>query len=188
SYLATQASFLINASVEKEACPNNLAPTTSTTAQLVMGDALAVCLLQLKGFSARDFARFHPGGSLGKRLYLRVKDLSRQNPRPQVSPQATLPDIIYEISNKRLGATAVVDEAQRPLGIITDGDIRRMLGKEEGQRPQTAAEVASPRPRTIEEEALAVLALNQMRDQEINQLLVIDDQVAYVGMVDLHDL
>lgn len=188
SYLATQADYLINATVEKEACPNNLAPTSSTTAQLVMGDALSVCLLQLKGFSAGDFARFHPGGSLGKRLYLRVKDLSGQNPRPQVSPEADLREIIYEISSKRLGATAVVDEDQTPLGMITDGDLRRMLGMDQSQRPSRAMDMASRSPQMIGEEELAVLALNQMRDREISQLLVIDGQGRYAGMVHIHDL
>lgn len=188
SYLATEADYFINTTVEKEACPNNLAPTSSTTAQLVMGDALAVCLLRLKGFSAGDFARFHPGGSLGKRLYLRVRDLSRQNSRPQVGPMATLKDIIFEISSRRLGATAVVDETQRPIGIITDGDLRRMLGMEESRRPTLAQEMASPQPHCIEEGELAVQALNQMRDREVSQLLVVDAEGRYAGMVHIHDL
>lgn len=187
SYLATNADILVNCTVEKEACPNNLAPTTSTTAQLVMGDALAVCLLNLKGFTTEDFARFHPGGALGKRLYLRVSDLSNMNHKPQVKESSTVREIIYEISSKRLGATVVIDDKQNIKGIITDGDLRRMLEKHEHTGSLTAKEICSPNPKSIEGDALAVNALELMRNHNITQLVVTNNG-KYDGILHLHDL
>lgn len=187
SYLATNADHLVNCSVEKEACPNNLAPTTSTTAQLVMGDALAVCLLNLKGFSTEDFARFHPGGALGKRLYLRVSDLSNMNHKPQVAPDTKVKEIIYEISSKRLGAAVVVDDKGDIKGIITDGDLRRMLEKHEHTADLTAIDICSANPKSIEGDSLAVNALELMRNNNITQL-VVTTHAKYDGILHLHDL
>lgn len=187
SYLATHADCLVNSTVEKEACPNNLAPTTSTTAQMVMGDALAVCLLSLKGFTARDFARYHPGGTLGKRLYLRVGDLSRQNMVPQVTEEAGLKEVIYEISSKRLGATVVLGMDGALMGIITDGDIRRMLEKYEHPAQLKAHQIMTPDPKSIEEEEMAVTAMELMRQYDITQL-VVTRRGAYAGVLHLHDL
>lgn len=187
SYLATHADYFINTTVAKEACPNNLAPTTSTTAQLVMGDALAVCLLSMKGFSAEDFARFHPGGALGKRLYLRVGDLSKQNQSPKVQGSAGVKEIIYEISSKRLGATAVIDEAGMLMGIVTDGDIRRMLEKHDNTSDLTAKDILTPSPKTIDEQELAVEALELIRNHNISQVVVTNNG-KYSGFVHLHDL
>lgn len=187
SYLATHADIFVNTTVDKEACPNNLAPTTSTTAQLVMGDALAVCLLNLKGFSARDFAKFHPGGALGKRLYLRVSDVSKTNPQPQVRATQLLREVIYEISSKRLGATAVLDDFGKLLGIITDGDIRRMLENNDRPAEVTAAEMMTNGAKTIDENELAATALEMMRQHDITQLVVTKDG-SYAGMLHLHDL
>jgi len=187
SFLATNADCFINSTVEKEACPNNLAPTTSTTAQLVMGDALAICLLNLKGFTEKDFARFHPGGALGKRLYLRVKDMSRLNERPQVKPDAPIRQVILEISGKRLGATAVIDDSGSLAGIITDGDIRRMLETHQQLEGLKAADVLNPAPKAIEEDELAVQALEKMRAHDITQL-VVTSEGRYAGMLHLHDL
>lgn len=187
SYLATNADYFINTTVDKEACPNNLAPTTSTTAQMVMGDALAVCLLSLKGFSAEDFARFHPGGALGKRLYLRVSDLSAQNQSPRVAPDANIKEVIYEISSKRLGATAVVDNDGLLKGIVTDGDIRRMLEKHDDTAALTANDILTKSPKTIDNNELAVEALGLIREHNISQVVVIDSG-KYVGFVHLHDL
>lgn len=187
SYLATNADYFINTTVSKEACPNNLAPTTSTTAQLVMGDALAVCLLSLKGFTAEDFARFHPGGALGKRLYLRVGDLSQQNANPHVSATASLKEVIYEISNKRLGATAVTAEDGTLQGIITDGDLRRMLEKHDDTSKLTAQDILTADPKSIEEQELAVNALELIREHNITQL-VVTKEGKYAGFVHLHDM
>lgn len=187
SYLATHADYFINTTVAKEACPNNLAPTTSTTAQLVMGDALAVCLLSMKGFSAEDFARFHPGGALGKRLYLRVGDLSKQNQSPKVHGSAGIKEIIYEISSKRLGATAVVDDDGMLMGIVTDGDIRRMLEKYDNTSGLTAKDILTPSPKTIDEQELAVEALELIRNHNISQVVVTNNG-KYSGFVHLHDL
>lgn len=186
SYLATHADHCINTTVDAEACPNNLAPTTSTTAQLVMGDALAVSLLQLRGFSDRDFARFHPGGALGKRLYLKVGDLSSRNARPLVDAAATLRQVIVEISGKMLGATAVMENGQL-TGVVTDGDLRRMLEKTTDTTGLTAKDICSLHPKTIEEDELAVQALELMRSHDITQLLVTRDG-QYAGMIHLHDL
>lgn len=187
SYLATNADCFVNSTVEKEACPNNLAPTTSTTAQMVMGDAMAVCLLSLKGFTSKDFARYHPGGALGKRLYLRVGDMSKMNEKPEVKENASLREIIYEISSKRLGATAVLDDAGIVKGIITDGDIRRMLEKYDSPNKLSAADIMSPNPKSIDDQELAVTALEQMRHFDITQL-VVTSEGKYAGMLHLHDL
>jgi arabinose-5-phosphate isomerase len=187
SYLATNADHFINSTVEKEACPNNLAPTTSTTAQLVMGDAIAICLLNLKGFSSSDFAKFHPGGNLGKRLYLRVSDLIKNNPKPEVKESSSLKEIIYEISSKRLGATVVLDDAGNIKGIITDGDIRRMLEKYETTAAVVAKDILTVSPKTIDEDELAVAALEIMREHDITQLVVLKDG-KYTGMLHLHEL
>ena len=186
SFLAQQADYVIDTTVETEACPNNLAPTSSTTAQLVMGDALAVCLLQLKGFTPADFAKFHPGGALGKQLYLKVQDLSSLHIAPQVEKNTTIKDVILEISSKRLGATAVV-EHQQLLGIITDGDIRRMLEKEANWHTLRAENIMHSTPKTIETNALAVEALEKMRSANISQLIVLENNV-YKGMIHIHDL
>lgn len=187
SYLATNADYFINTTVNKEACPNNLAPTTSTTAQMVMGDAMAVCLLSLKGFSAEDFARFHPGGALGKRLYLRVGDMSHQHEAPKVHMDASLKEVIYEISSKRLGATAVVDNDDSLMGIVTDGDIRRMLEKHDNTAALTAKDILTKAPKTIDETELAVAALELIREHNISQI-VVTNEGKYSGFVHLHDL
>jgi arabinose-5-phosphate isomerase len=187
SYLATHADIFVNSTVAKEACPNNLAPTTSTTAQMVMGDALAVCLLSIKGFTDKDFARYHPGGALGKRLYLRVADMSDINEKPAVKPDSSLREIIYEISGKRLGATAVLDNDGTLLGIITDGDLRRMLEKHETPAKLTAKDILSPGPKSIDGSELATEALALMRQYDITQLIVTKEG-HYAGMLHLHDL
>ena len=187
SYLALNADIVINSTVTKEACPHNLAPTTSTTAQLVMGDALAICLLNAKGFTEKDFARFHPGGALGKRLYLRVADMSDSNEQPKVKPGSALREIIYEISAKRLGATAVIDEQGEIKGIITDGDLRRMLEKNESPANLKAADILSPNPKSIDGSELATEALALMRRHDITQL-VVTKEGRYAGMLHLHDL
>lgn len=187
SFLAKQADFVLFTPIRKEADPNNLAPTSSTVSQMALGDALAIALLSLKGFSAEDFARFHPGGALGRQLYLRVRDLYVRHDRPVVGPHATLPDVIHEISSKRLGATAVLDDAGKLLGIITDGDLRRMLLRGADVSNLCAADILSVHPKTILPEAMAVEALALMRQHSITQLLVVgEDQ--YYGMVHLHDL
>ncbi len=187
SHLATNADLFLNTTVAKEACPNNLAPTTSTTAQMVMGDALAVCLLQLNGFTERDFARYHPGGALGKRLYLRVADMSDANEKPQVRPDSSLREIIFEISGKRLGATAVVDSDGALRGIITDGDLRRMLEKNSTPTQLTAADIYTPNPKSIDGGELATEALALMRSKDISQLIVTKDG-RYAGILHIHDL
>jgi arabinose-5-phosphate isomerase len=186
SYLAVNADIFINTTVEKEACPHNLAPTTSTTAQMVMGDALAICLLNLKGFTQQDFARYHPGGALGKRLYLRVADMSDMNEKPVVSTGSTVREIIYEISAKRLGATVVLDGDQI-AGIITDGDIRRMLEKHETFIHLKATDILTAHPKAIDGGELATEALALMRKHDITQLVVTKDG-KYAGILHLHDL
>lgn len=186
SYLVAQSDFFINSYVEEEACPNNLAPTTSTTAQLVLGDALAVSLLEKRGFNAKDFAKYHPGGSLGKRLYLRVRDLMVKNQKPLVKQTDYIKDVILEISSKRLGTTAVTD-GKTIVGIITDGDLRRMLESNKNIESLTAKDIMSSNPKTILEDALAVDALNNMRHHNITQLLVVSDG-DYLGVIHLHDL
>lgn len=187
SFLARQSQYILNTAVTREACPNNLAPTSSTTAQLAMGDALAVCLMELKGFSSGDFARFHPGGMLGKKLYLRVSDLSSQNEKPKVTEKTPLRKVIVEITEKRLGVTAVTDEKGRLTGVITDGDLRRMLEKNLPLESLCAKDIMTRRPKTIGEEELAVNALELMRRYDITQLVVMKDD-HYCGIVHLHDL
>lgn len=187
SFLGSNADFTLNTFVEKEACPNNLAPTTSTTAQLVMGDALAVCLLELRGFTSSDFAKYHPGGALGKRLYLRVSDLILKNELPKVSKNDTITKVIIEISEKRLGVTAVT-ENNKIIGIITDGDIRRMLSKTTKIDSFVANDIMGKNPKTITKDAMAVEALDLMENNNITQLLVVDEDKNYIGVVHLHDL
>ena len=188
SFLATNADLILNASVKQEACPNDLAPTSSTTAQLALGDALAVCLLSWREFSAGDFAKFHPGGALGKKLYLRVGDLYSNNEKPQVSKDASLNQVILEITSKRLGATVVLDEAGNILGMITDGDLRRLLNREDKNFGSiTATEIMSAKPKTIDKDELAVAALEIMREKKITQIIVTDNG-RYAGIVHIHDL
>jgi len=187
SYLAVHGDFVLNTTVPQEACPNNLAPTTSTTAQMVMGDALAVCLMEQKGFTSDDFAKFHPGGVLGKKLYLRVSELSEQNEKPMVGVDSRLKDVIVEMTQKRLGITAVTDKNNGLLGVITDGDLRRMLEKGGDFENMMATSIMSPNPKTIEASSLAVGALDLMRKNNITQLLVVDNN-KYVGVIHLHDL
>ena len=188
SFLAIHADIFLNTTVTEEACPNNLAPTSSTTAQMVMGDALAVCLMQLNGFDSDDFAKFHPGGNLGKRLYLRVDDIYKLNQRPFVKQNFAFKDIINEISKGRLGATMVLDDEDKISGIITDGDIRRLLEKTDDIKNTTAADIVVSNPKSILNTALAVEALEKMNTHEITQLAVIDDNNDYLGIIHLHDL
>lgn len=187
SYLAKNSGIILNTSVEQEACPNNLAPTTSTTAQLVMGDALAVCLMELKGFESDDFAKFHPGGMLGKKLYLRVSDLYADNEKPKVLAEQSLKEVIVEMTAKRLGMTAVVDRENTLLGIITDGDLRRMLEKSVAIDTIKAGDIMTANPKTIGPDELAVDALDVLRRNEISQLAVIEHN-KYLGIIHLHDL
>ena len=187
SELARSSHIILNTTVEQEACPNNLAPTTSTTAQLVMGDALAVCLMELKGFGSDDFAKFHPGGMLGKKLYLRVEDLYKNNERPSVKQNQGLKEVIVEMTAKRLGATAVVDDENNLLGIITDGDLRRMLKENIQIDKVKAMDIMTRTPKTIGPDELAVEALNILRKNEITQLVVTDNGL-YQGVIHLHDL
>ena len=187
SFLGKNADFPLNTFVEKEACPNNLAPTTSTTAQLVMGDALAVCLQDLRGFSVKDFAKYHPGGALGKRLYLRVSDLIKNNQVPQVQFDSSIAAVIVEISEKRLGATAVLKN-KALIGIITDGDIRRMLSKTTDINNFTAIDIMGKNPKTVSENAMAIEALEKLESGSITQILVVDSDNKYKGVVHLHDL
>ena len=186
SILGQQSDFVLNAYVEKEACPNNLAPTTSTTAQLVIGDALAICLLNLRGFTSKDFAKYHPGGSLGKKLYLRVRDISSANMKPQVNSGADVRKVIVEISEKMLGATAVIEEG-RIVGVVTDGDIRRMLNRYDNINGLTAGDIMSKNPKSINADAMAVDAMEIMEKNSISQLLVEEDG-EYAGVIHLHDL
>ncbi len=187
SFLALNSDIVVNTTVAQEACPNNLAPTSSTTAQMVMGDALAVCLMDLKGFKTKDFAKFHPGGALGKRLYLKVEELAAQNAKPNVLPSATLKEVILEITKKRLGATVVVDELNKIVGIITDGDLRRMLEKTNSFENLLAKDIMSNNPKTIEADVLAVNAMDEMRRFNISQL-VVEENGIYAGIIHLHDL
>jgi arabinose-5-phosphate isomerase len=187
SVLAKQADFILNTTVSQEACPNNLAPTSSTTAQMVMGDAIAVALMELKGFSSDDFAKFHPGGTLGKRMYLRVQDLFIHNEQPKVRADAPLKKVIMEMTSKRLGATAVVNDENALLGIITDGDLRRMLEKNMQAEKITAENIMTKKPVTIDANALAVEALDILRKHGITQLIV-TDKLRYAGFIHLHDL
>ena len=186
SVLAQQADWVLYAHVEKEACPNNLAPTTSTTAQLVLGDALAVCLLEMKHFGSSDFAKYHPGGALGKRLYLKVSDIVVHNQKPEVSPDTDIKKVIVEISAKMLGVAAVIDQGNI-VGVVTDGDIRRMLSKTDTIKGLTAKDIMSVRPKTLDFDSLAIDALNLMEKNKITQLLVTQDG-KYAGIIHLHNL
>lgn len=188
SYLARESDIVLNATVPQEACPNNLAPTSSTTAQMVLGDALAVCLMELKGFTGNDFAKFHPGGNLGKRLYLRVSDIYKMNASPYVKESSSLKEVIVEITKGRLGATAVLDDNNNLCGVVTDGDIRRLLEKTDNLKDITAGAIKISNPKMIEENSLAAEALEKMQKHDINQLLVINNNGVYLGLIHLHDL
>ncbi|RYY98547.1 MAG: KpsF/GutQ family sugar-phosphate isomerase, partial [Chitinophagaceae bacterium] len=187
SFLAKHSDFVLNTTVQQEACPNNLAPTTSTTAQLAMGDAIAVCLMEHRGFQVEDFAKLHPGGALGKKLFLRVGDLSRQNEQPQVNIGATLKEVIVEITKRRLGMTAVLNNAGELSGVITDGDLRRMLERTTSLEGIQAGHIMTEKPKTIDVSEMAVSALDIMRSNNITQLLVLDGG-SYAGVIHLHDL
>ena len=187
SLLAKKADLFLNTTVSEEACLYNLAPTSSTTAQLVMGDALAITLMEMKGFGPDDFARFHPGGTLGKKLYLRVNDIYTHNAKPNVGIKASLKEVIMEMTSKRLGATAVVGENGNLLGIITDGDLRRMLEKNTNTGDVHAADIMCSTPSTIQKDALAVEALEVLRSKDISQLPVMDGS-RYEGFIHIHDL
>ncbi|MDI1233514.1 MAG: KpsF/GutQ family sugar-phosphate isomerase [bacterium] len=186
SVLANSADFVLNTTVAKEACPNNLAPTTSTTAQLLMGDAIAVALLKCKNFSSTDFSKYHPGGALGKRLYLTVKDIASQNEQPAVKPSDSIQTVIIEISKKRLGATVVIDQGEIK-GMITDGDIRRLIEKTTDLKGIVAGDIMNPDPKTIDADQLAVNAIEIMRENKISQMIV-TDRSEYIGIVHIHDL
>ena len=186
SDLHKQADFVLNTSVKKEACPLNLAPTSSTTAQLALGDALAVCLLEYRGFTSADFARFHPGGALGKKLYLKVEDLYASNTKPFVSAKATVNEVILEISSKRLGATAVLKKDQLE-GIITDGDLRRMMQKHTNFSKLTARDIMTVNPKSVNRDTMAIEALQLMKANNITQLVVLDKK-KFLGFIHLHDL
>ena len=186
SFLSKESDFVLNTTVEAESCPNNLAPTNSTTAQLVMGDALAVCLMELRGFTSEDFAKYHPGGALGKKLLLSVNDMLENSLKPMVSPDTSIKKVIFEISEKRLGVTAVV-ENNKVIGIITDGDIRRMLNERDHFTDLTAVDIMSKNPKTIPSSAMVVDALNILEDFAITQLIVVDNG-DYKGVLHLHDI
>jgi len=186
SFLANQSDYILNTFVAEEACPNGLAPTTSTTAQLVIGDALAIVLLELRGFSSSDFAKYHPGGALGKRLYLRVADLVKNNKAPKVQKDTEVKKVIVEISENMLGVTAVLD-GDNIVGVVTDGDIRRMLNNHDNIKGLTAADIMSTSPKTIEMNTLAIKALELMQQKGISQLLAIENG-KYSGVIHLHNL
>ncbi len=187
SDLAKMADLVINTTVDKEACPNNLAPTTSTTAQLIMGDAIAVALLQMRNFTGQDFSKFHPGGALGKKLYLKCVEIAQRNQKPSIQPNTHWKDIIVNITENRLGATAVLNEQKQILGIITDGDIRRMLNKFDNLSNITASDIMSPNPLSIDAEKLATEAGFLMQEKKITQLIVTNNN-EYFGFIHLHDL
>lgn len=186
SFLGKNAHYKLNTWISQESCPNNLAPINSTTAQLVMGDVLAVCLMKLREFTAQDFAKYHPGGALGKKLMLKVKDILDASKKPMVTLDTPIKKVIFEISEKRLGVTAVV-ENEEVIGIITDGDIRRMLNEHDTIHNIIAKDVMTKNPKTIETNSLAVKALNTMEDNKITQLIVIDNK-KYIGVIHLHDI
>ena len=187
SFLALHADIVLNTTVAQEACPHNLAPTSSTTAQLVMGDALAICLMEINGFKEGDYAKFHPGGTLGKKLYLRVADVYLQNEKPFVLPHQSLKSVIVEITKKRLGVAAVTNQQNELIGIITDGDLRRMLERNPDIENITAADIMTRSPKTIESGELAIAALDLMRKNAITQLIVVDEK-NYLGIIHIHDL
>lgn len=186
SFLAKGSDFVLNTTVEAEACPINLAPTNSTTAQLVMGDAIAVCLMEMRDFKAEDFAIYHPGGALGKKLLLRVKDMLENSLKPMVAPEASIKQVIFEISEKRLGVTAVVED-NKVIGIITDGDIRRMLNERDTFADLTAKDIMTKNPKMTSSAAMVVDAFNSMEDFSITQLVVVDD-MDYKGVLHIHDI
>jgi arabinose-5-phosphate isomerase len=188
SFLAKNADVVLNTTVDEEACPNNLAPTSSTTAQMVMGDALAIALMQIKGFDGNDFAKFHPGGNLGKRLYLKVYDVYKLNEKPIVNEHASFKNVILEITRGRLGATVVLDKSNKIKGIITDGDIRRLFEKRDEIKDLNASDMLIRNPKTILSDELAVKALEKMDELNINQLVVTNSDGVYLGFIHLHDL
>lgn len=187
SFLAEHADFVLNATIAEEACPNNLAPTTSTTAHMALGDALAVCLLEARGFTSEDFAKYHPGGSLGKQLYLTVDDVIPKNMIPIVKENASLSEVILEISGKRMGATAVVNDENQLLGVITDGDLRRMLQVRADIQNVKASDIMTRQPKTISKDEFAIRALNRMKEFNITQLVALDGE-NIAGFVHIHDL
>lgn len=187
SYLAQQSDYLLKATIDKEACPNNLAPTTSTTTQLVIGDALAVCLLKMRGFSSEDFAKYHPGGALGKKLYMRVCDICDKSVRPFVKAEESIQNTIINISQNRLGATVVLDNSENLLGIITDGDVRRMIEKNKPLETFVAKDIMSMNPKMVDECELAVNAFRIMEDNKITSVVVMQDG-KYIGLVHIHDI
>ena len=187
SFLAKEADYILNCAVDKEACPNNLAPTSSSTAQMAMGDALATCLMELRGFTSTDFAKYHPGGILGKRLYLKVSDLYKNNLMPMVNPDATMPEVILEISGKMLGVTAVVDNG-KVVGAVTDGDLRRMLQKNPDYAHLLAKDVMNRSPKAIRPDTLVVEALETMKKLNITNLFVMNDNDDYLGVIHMHDI
>ena len=186
SYLAKSSDLVLNTTVDAEACPNNLAPTNSTTAQLVMGDALAVCLMELRDFKAADFAKYHPGGALGKKLLLRVNDMLEHALKPNVSPDTPIKQVIFEISEKRLGVTAVI-ENNKVVGIITDGDIRRMLNNRDSIAGVIAQDIMTKNPKTITSATMVIDAFNMMEDFAITQLVVVDHG-EFKGILHIHDI
>lgn len=187
SFLAKQAHFVIPTTITTEACPLNLAPTTSTTVSFAMGDALAICLLELRNFTSKDFAKYHPGGSLGKKLYLKVSDIFPNNPFPQIQKNASIKDTIVEISAKRLGIAIVMDEQKNMLGVITDGDIRRMLDKYDDLKSLQAVDIMTHQPKTIDADEYAITALHLLQDNNLTQL-VVTNAGKVVGVIHLHDL
>ena len=187
SQLAQQADYILNTTINQEACPNNLAPTTSTTAQLLMGDALAIALIQMRGFNSHDFSKYHPGGALGKKLYLQCSNIAEQNAKPSVSPNTPWKEVILNISQNRLGATAVVDEDGHILGIVTDGDVRRMLENNDSFDHLTAAQIMGKSPITVEANTMATEVAALMQEKKITQILVTQQSI-YFGVVHLHDL
>lgn len=188
SFLAQAADYFIHIPIEKEADPNNLAPTASTTSQMAMGDAIAMSLLALKGFSPQDFSKFHPGGSLGKQLYLKVENLYQNNEQPSVEADESLKNVILSMTSGRLGVTVVVDKKKEVIGMITDGDLRRMLEKTSNINPIKASHIMTGRPITISDKAMAVEALGILRENSISQLIVVNNNKKYVGIIHLHDL
>ena len=186
SYLSKESNLVLNAFVDEESCPNNLAPTNSTTAQLVLGDALAVCLMEMRNFKSENFAQFHPGGALGKKLLLRVSDMLDLSHKPMVESTSTIKNVIFEISEKRLGVTAVV-ENEKVIGIITDGDIRRMLNTKDTFTHLTAKDIMTKNPKTIENNTMVVDAFNILEDNAITQLVVLNN-TQYVGILHIHDI
>lgn len=188
AFLVTKSDYFINTHIEREACPNNIAPTSSTTAQLVMGDVLAVCLMKLKHFGKNDFAKYHPGGNIGKQLFLRIQDLYEENEKPYVTMDRPLKEVILSITKGRVGATAIVNKANQLHGIVTDGDVRRMLEKTDNLAGITAKDIASKNPKTVHPDTLALDAMETLKKYNVNQLLVTDEHNMYLGIVHLHDL